>query len=243
MDRIALAPAAILTPLYRSLCLSFLATASGAAAQGLFEFAYTLAQLVVEEVSGMDFMDYLHVAILDPAGLADTYAPGDDFDTGRLAKTYASSQDVRALPQDTIGIVGTGGLYATAADLASFGGLLCGTGLLDQAYLDLMNTDWAVRGLWPEDSEMDALAYGLGWDSVHMFPFNQSGIQALVKGGDTLYYHAGLVVLPEYDMAAAVVSSGGVSTYNQLAANQILIAALAEEARQMADELYGPLPQ
>ena len=49
---IALAPAAILTPLYRSLCLSFLATASGAAAQGLFEFSYTLAQLVTTVQAG-----------------------------------------------------------------------------------------------------------------------------------------------------------------------------------------------
>ena len=196
---------------------------------------YTLAQLVVEAVSGMDFVDYLRAAILDPAGLAGTYAPEDDFDTDRLAKTYASGPDVRALPQDTIGIVGTGGLYATAADLASFGGLLCGTGLLEQSYLDLMNTDWAVRGLWPEDSEMDALAYGLGWDSVHMFPFCQSGVTALVKGGDTLRYHAALVVLPEEEKAVAVLSSGGLSTYNQLAGARILLDALAEDGVEVEE--------
>lgn len=190
---------------------------------------YTLAQLVVEAVSGMDFMDYLHAAILDPAGLTNTYAPGDDFDTGLLARTYASAEDTRALPQDTVGIVGTGGLYATAADLASFGGLLCGNDLLSQEWLDLMNTDWAVKGLWPENSENDTLAYGLGWDNVHQFPFNQSGITALVKGGDTLRYHASLIVLPEENKAVAVLSSGGVSTYNQLAGERILIDALAED--------------
>ena len=92
------------------------------------------------------------------------------------------------------------------------------------------------RGVWPDDT-LDTLAYGLGWDNVAWYPFCQSGIQALAKGGDTLYYHAALVVLPEYDMAAAVVSSGGVSTYNQLAANQILIAALAEE-----DDIYREAP-
>lgn len=73
------------------------------------------------------------------------------------------------------------------------------------------------RGIWPEDT-LDSLAYGLGWDNVEWYPFCQSGITALAKGGDTLRYHAALVVLPEYDMAAAVVSSGGVSTYNQMAA-------------------------
>ena len=202
---------------------------------------YTLAQLVVEAVSGMDFMDYLHAAILDPAGLTDTYAPGDDFDTGRLARTYASAEDTRALPQDTVGIVGTGGLYATAADLASFGGLLCGNDLLSQEWLDLMNTDWAVKGLWPEDSENDTLAYGLGWDNVHQYPFNQSGITALVKGGDTLRYHASLIVLPEEDKAVAVLSSGGVSTYDQLAGERILIDTLAEEGMTV-DESLPALP-
>lgn len=49
---IALAPAAILTPLYRSICLSFLAAESGATAQGLFEFAYTLALLVTTIQAG-----------------------------------------------------------------------------------------------------------------------------------------------------------------------------------------------
>lgn len=49
---ILLAPAAILTPLYRSVCLSFLAAGSGATSQGLFEFAYTLAQLVTTVQAG-----------------------------------------------------------------------------------------------------------------------------------------------------------------------------------------------
>ena len=188
----------------------------------------TLAELVVEAASGMEYMDYVRAALLAPGELADTFAPGGDFDPDRLARTYASPQDPRALPQDTLGIVGTGGIYATAADLASFGGLLCGTELLSRASLDAMTADWAARGLWPEDSADDQLGYGLGWDNVHMFPFGQNGIQALVKGGDTLRYHAGLIVLPEHDMAVAVLSSGGVSTYNQLAGARILVDALAQ---------------
>jgi len=88
--------------------------------------------------------------------------------------------------------------------------------------------DEYARGIWPEDTE-DVVSYGLGWDSVHWYPFAYSGIQAVTKGGDTILYHAGLVVIPEYDMAAAVLSSGGVSTYNEMAASQMLIAALAEQ--------------
>ncbi len=72
-------------------------------------------------------------------------------------------------------------------------------------------------------------------------PFNQSGITALVKGGDTLRYHASLVVLPEADKAVAVLSSGGVSTYDQLAGERILIDALAEDGVAV-DESLPALP-
>ena len=189
---------------------------------------FTLAELVVEAVSGQSFTDFVREELLTPAGLTDTYTPADEFDTDRLARIYLGD-DTRALPADTLNIIGAGGIYATASDLASFGGALCEPGLLEQDSLDDMAADHAVDGIWPADSEDDILAYGLGWDSVHMYPFNQNGIQALVKGGDSLYYHAGLIVLPEYDMAVAVLSSGGVSTYNQLAGVQILTDALAEE--------------
>lgn len=202
---------------------------------------FTLAELVVEAVTGMEFMDYVRSRILKPAGLENTFAPGDDFDTGRLAKTYHGA-DPRALPQDCLNLVGTGGIYATASDLAAFGGALIGTKLLRQSSLNAMAAPEYDRGIWPDTDAPDALRYGLGWDAVEWLPFSQSGIQALVKGGDTLRYHAGLVVIPEYHMAAAVLSSGGASTYNEMTAAQMLAAAL--KARGVVlDESLPLLPE
>ena len=202
---------------------------------------FTLAELVVEAVTGMEFMDYVRTRILKPAGLENTFAPGDTFDTGRLAKTYLGA-DTRALPQDCLNLVGTGGIYATASDLAAFGGALIGTKLLRQSSLNAMAAPEYDRGIWPDTDAPDALRYGLGWDAVEWLPFSQSGIQALVKGGDTLRYHAGLVVIPEYHMAAAVLSSGGASTYNEMTAAQMLAAAL--KARGVVlDESLPLLPE
>ena len=202
---------------------------------------FTLAELVVEAVTGMEFMDYVRTRILKPAGLENTFAPGDTFDTGRLAKTYRGA-DTRALPQDCLNLVGTGGIYATASDLAAFGGALIGTKLLRQSSLNAMAALEYDRGIWPDTDAPDALRYGLGWDAVEWLPFSQSGIQALVKGGDTLRYHAGLVVIPEYHMAAAVLSSGGASTYNEMTAAQMLAAAL--KARGVVlDESLPLLPE
>ena len=197
---------------------------------------FTLAELVVEAVTGMEFMDYVHSRILKPAGLENTFAPGDDFDIGRLAKTYHGA-DPRALPQDCLNLVGTGGIYATASDLAAFGGALIGTKLLRQSSLNAMAAPEYDRGIWPDTDAPDALRYGLGWDAVEWLPFSQSGIQALVKGGDTLRYHAGLVVLPEYEMAAAVLSSGGSSAYNEMAAAQMLAAMLKAQGVALDESL------
>ena len=211
--------------------------------------SYTLAQLVIEAASGMDYGDYLHQEIIEPLGLENTCVPADNAAADRFARAYLSAGDNRALPTETVAALATGGVYSSAADLAAFGGALCGEGLLTEESLAAMAGDEYLRGLWPQDSEDDALAYGLGWDSVHMFPFNRSGIQALVKGGDTLVYHSGLVVLPEYDMAAAVVSSGGVSTYDQAAAARILMDALAlegvtvDETAALDTAEAAPMPQ
>ncbi len=209
--------------------------------------SFTLAQLVIERVSGMDFTAFLHQEITGPLGLENTLTPADDFDTDRLARTYVG-QETRHTPGETLVITGTGGIYANASDLAAFGGAFCNDSLLTQASRDAMAADEYLRGMWPADSEGDALAYGLGWDSVHMFPFSQSGIQALVKGGDTIVYHAGLVVLPEYKMACAVLTSGGISTYNQAAAARILIDALAaqgvtvEESASLPEAVPAAMP-
>lgn len=202
---------------------------------------FTLAELVVERVSAMDFSSYVHKRILGPNDLKATYTPADDFDRSLLAKIYYSVND-RALPTDTLGVVGTGGIYATSADLATFGGLFCSTDMLTQNSLDAMATPECDKGLWPQDSTDDALAYGLGWDNVRVFPFGGSGIRALAKAGDTSYYHSGLVVLPKYKMAVAVQSSGGLSTFNEMAATRILIDALSAKGVKV-DETEIKLPE
>ena len=189
---------------------------------------FTLAQLVIEAVSGMPFEEFLQKEIAEPLHLDATFTPQDEFDQSLLAKTYIG-ESVRELPPETLTITGTGGIYASAEDLAAFGGALCDAGLLSEKSLSAMETEECRKGMWPEDSQGSLLSYGLGWDAVSLYPFAASGIQALVKGGDTLCYHAGLIVLPEYDMAAAVLTSGGVSSYNEMAAASMLIAALAEE--------------
>lgn len=189
---------------------------------------FTLAQLVVEKTAGMSFEKYLRQEILTPMGLSNTYFPSDftssGFDQSRIAKTYLG-KDTRALPTETFSAVGTGGIYATASDLAAFGGQLYASDVLNSTSVNEMSAPEYAKGLWPADTE-DQTSYGLGWDAVKFYPFAYSHVQALAKGGDTLRYHAALLVLPEYKLSVAVLSSDGVSLYNEAAAARMAINIL-----------------
>ena len=194
---------------------------------------FTLAQLVVEAVSGKEFMDYLQANILAPAGLKETWSPASGIEL-RRAPIYQTGIDT-PLPKECLGVVGAGGLYATPEDVAAFGGALTDGTLLKKSSRDAMAAQEYARGLWPEENFPGAWAFGLGWDHVEMYPFAQNGITALMKGGDTGYYHAGLVVLPEHKLAAAVLTAGGGSAYNGMAASQMLMAALREKNVEVSE--------
>ena len=66
---------------------------------------FTLAELVVEAVSGLSFTDFLHTYLTDPAGLDDTFTPVDDVDFDRLAlKVLGSLKDIDTLRASLIAI-------------------------------------------------------------------------------------------------------------------------------------------
>ena len=79
--------------------------------------------------------------------------------------------------------------------------------------------------------------YGLGWDSVDTYPFADYGITAIEKGGDSLLYHGELVVLPEYDLSVAVLSSGGSSSYDAIFAQYLAKEYLKEQGVLTKEEI------
>lgn len=190
---------------------------------------FTLAEILVEKVSGMDFTGFIHKYITEPLGLENTKTPMDVFATNQLAKNYGAS-GIDELPVENVNVIGAGGIYSTAEELCKFANIFTGQaeGILSKESVKAMENPEYKNGLWIEEAD-NVIGYGLGWDSVDLYPFNQYGIKALVKGGDTLGFHGSLVVLPEYNMSAAVVSSGSNSSYNQIVASEILMEALKEK--------------
>ena len=190
---------------------------------------FTLAEIVIERVSGMSFTDFIHQEITDPLGMAHTKTMQDDFDRSSIVRTYNPSAPEQETPTDAVNIIGTGGVYATAEDLCRFAQIFTGEAdvLTDASREATFHKEYA-DGQWL-DVENNTVGYGLGWDSVDLYPFNLYGIQAVTKGGDTLLMHNSLIVLPEYGLSAAVSSSGGSSAYCQMLATSLLLDQLEEK--------------
>ena len=186
---------------------------------------FTLAQILVERVSGQSFTQYLRESFFIPLGMDKTRTSADDFDFSDLADAYPyGTVTLRELAN----VVGTGGVYTTAEDLCRFSLALTGEEILSKDSATQMMAKEYLNGLWPKDAEDNTIGYGIGWDCVNLYPYNHYGITALTKGGDTPAYHAALVALPEYGLAAAVLSSGGTSAINTYLANALLEGALLE---------------
>lgn len=193
---------------------------------------FTLAEIVVEKVSGTSFSEFIKKNIAEPLDMSNTYTPQDDFDRNRLVRTFNNEEET---PVDTINLIGTGGVYSTAEDLCRFGqiymndpGYMPAANLLSQdAKVKTMNEEYR-RGFGPDQKE-GIFGYGLGWDSVDAYPYSQYNIQPLIKGGDTRLYHSSLIVLPEHNMAFAAVMSGGSSIFGQVMGQSVILETLLAE--------------
>lgn len=199
---------------------------------------FTLAEIVVERVTGMPYTEYLEQTFFEPMGLTGMTSPQGSVDPDRLAPVY-DEQTGWELPYETANVIGSGGLYATAEDLCRFARIFMTDGnsgglLLQDSLEQMMESTYGSQlGIEGHDTTLE---YGLGWDSVNTYPFNRYGIRALTKGGDTSYYHSSLTVLPEEGIACAVLSSGGTSISDQIAVQEILLEYLDEIDRIDRDE-------
>lgn len=208
---------------------------------------FTLAEIVVERVSGMSFTDYIHKEITAPLGMTHTKTMQDDFDHTLVARTYNPYNPSQETPTDSVNLIGTGGIYSTAEDQCRFAQIYTGEKhiLSDSSRKATMNPEYK-NGQWL-DAEHNIISYGLGWDAVDLYPFSLYGIKALTKGGDTLLMHNSLIVLPEYGLSAAVSTSGGSSALCQMLATNMLLDQLEKEGiiseRKSAASTFTPAKQ
>ena len=198
---------------------------------------FDLLALIVENVTGMDYTDYVRAELAGPTGGASTGSavdfetlgtPAPSFTPGNLHTDFGVTE-----------ALGAGGIYSTAADVADFGAAFFegSTVLLSE------KAKQEMASLWNKGRDDDPYkdGNGLGWDEVQMQGYEEAGVQVLLKGGDAIANHAALMVAPEEEISAAVLSNGGSSALNAFLADALLQTVLEERGIKMvseADEQY-----
>ena len=189
---------------------------------------FDLLELIVENVTGMTYTDYVRENISDKIGVTDTGTPIDMYRNDMLVPSFSAN----GLPLETsyCMTIGNGGIYATASDTAKFGAAFF-TGD-DTLISDNAKNAMATRYNDNEYSDDN----GLGWDYAEMLRYKQSGVKVAGKGGDTTMDHAFLLTAPDEHISVTVLSNGGTSAYNDLAAQALMDVCLQEKGIGIAEE-------
>lgn len=197
---------------------------------------FEVAELLIAQVSGMPFDQYVSEKIFKPLGLSSagyarrTFAPG----------SYAVEG---MLPQEFPNVMGSGGISISLSDLARFGNMFLtgGDGVLKPASLSEMNRPQGKTFI-AEDTA--AIMFGLGWDNVSpTFDDFDFGAGVLMKSGGTSQFTSYLYVIPRYNISASIsvtmdFSGDAAGTLRDIVA-RVLRAQGVETTRPAA--VYAPL--
>ena len=198
---------------------------------------FELMEHIVENVTGMSYTDYVRNNIAskigaDHTGTAWSLYAGDTGDS--QVSLYRGFLPIE-YPYEMA--AGTGGIYATASDVANFGSaFFTGNDIL---LSDDAKTQMSTR--WNDDVKYES--YGLGWDFVEQVKYEKENIKVMGKGGDVPYMNSSLLVAPDEQISIAVLTAGnGSSQYAGLMASALMDVALAEQGKAVSD-LTPPEPE
>ena len=177
---------------------------------------FTLAEMVVEQVTGRKFVAFLDDRLFAPLGMNNTSTSLGESGGANVAEYYEATSG-KKYPREVVPVYATGGFSSTAEDLCRFGDSLMagGRNLLSPASLQELYR-------WQPAPFTSALREGkwygqVGWDySTHIGSVGgdgtgSTGIQVFAKGGNSGFYSANLQILPGEKMVIAMITSGKAS--------------------------------
>jgi CubicO group peptidase (beta-lactamase class C family) len=170
---------------------------------------YDLAAYVLQEASGISFQQYMTGCVFHPLGLFQSTIDHNDIHDNvnvAIGHTIGIAENPPAH-----GLLGAGGIWMSASDLAHFTRLLMNRGtlegkrLLDESLMDAMLTSHAIAYEKTSKNENEWL-YGLGI----MFSKKQIGkkdVHILQHGGGGGGYQTLYEYYPEYGIGAVVLTN------------------------------------
>ena len=184
---------------------------------------FTLAEMIVERLSGKRFVDFLAERVFGPLGMENT-GPSVGEWNGDVAEYYDEAG--RKHPHEVVQVHGAGGLSSTAEDLCRFLDSFAPGGkhiLSDASVAEILKRQTAS---FTQTLRRPAVFGAFGWDYAWLPDFQANGLQVLGKSGGTGCYSTNLQVIPARRMAVALSVSGQVGA--EALTYRILSALLAD---------------
>jgi hypothetical protein len=170
---------------------------------------FTLAEMVVERLSGESFLDFLKERIFEPLEMHHTGASVGE-KPGKVAFFYDTPEG-KKYPLERVSVYGAGGLSSTAEDLCRFGESFISEGNKILSDLSLKEILALQPTAFSEALRGDAILESFGWDYAFLPAYKDLGYQVLAKSGGTFFYSTNLQVLPAERIVVAVSLSGRAS--------------------------------
>lgn len=191
---------------------------------------FTMAERVVEEVSGKAYAAFVRQEILAPLGMRLSRYPLAGYPEGSFAHPYSEG---KMQGQEFVNAYGTGGLSSTPTDMMHLammfmnGGEYEGHRLLSRAAVQEMGTDQTTQLTY---NPSPVWKWGLGWDLVDHPALREVGFVCWWKNGGTSFFGSDFFVVP--DAGLSVMITGTSSAYGSGAlAERILLHALIDMHR------------
>lgn len=180
--------------------LSFLGDSKLKAAPGVSSVycndGFDLAAMVIEELTGKKFIDFVRDEITTPAGATTTGEANVAIGDRRMMCCLG-------MKPEWMTCVGAGAIRSTVSDCARFGYIFIDP--KDTIKKELLEETAKSQGVTFIKNDHSTPEFGLGWDTVCLKnPFADLGEHTLAKGGGTPQFSSYLIVSPEYKLSAAI---------------------------------------
>lgn len=165
---------------------------------------FTLAEAIIERVSGMSYADFLEMRVFSKTGMTNSscYFFGGN---RNIAHQYDPATG-RILPEEYVNILGSGGIASTAEDLCRFSQTLWANTLLKSPTLEEFMIPQYGPMTVPDG--IPFYRFGLGWDSVELEEFIGQGIKVMAKSGGTMQFNSELYVAPDEKLSVVLIFAG-----------------------------------
>ena len=223
----------------QNLSRSYLKHAPGAMSPYCNE-GFTLAEIIVERVSGKKYVDFLTERVFNPLDLNYTgLSVGEE--PGKTSAAYYRPDTAAREPLEVVSVLGAGGLAATSEDLCRFVDTFSGKGqqILSQSALEQMKKEQPSQ--FAGKLRNADMPYGLGWDMTDFPKYKAKGIQVLGKSGGTGNYTSMAYTIPAQRLSVALIFAGSGSSAMSVALD-ILDAMLVEKGLMQEKETVVSKP-